>query len=51
MEIIKGGKPDPEPEEDTFLYDLLLTAHEVDEMLRRGQITQGQYNKLINEVD
>ena len=51
MKLIDGGLPDPEPEEDSFLYDLLLSSHEVDEMLRRKQITQRQYDKLITEVD
>ena len=46
MQIIKGGKPEPE---DTFLKDVLLTHTEVDTMLIKEQITREQYDKLIKE--
>jgi hypothetical protein len=51
MQIIKGDKPDPEPEEDTTIKDMMLTHHDIDRMLIREQITCEQYDKLIKEVD
>ena len=51
MQIIQGGKPDPEPKEDTFMYDLMLTCRDIDKMLTRKQITLRQFSKLIKEVN
>ena len=51
MYIIKGDKPEPNPEpEHTFLDELMLTHAEVDLMLIREQITREQYDKLIKEI-
>ena len=51
MQIIKGGKPSPEPEEDTFMHDIMLTGRDIDRMLIRNQITREQYKTLIKEVN
>jgi hypothetical protein len=51
MQIIQGGKPDPEPEEDTFMHDLMLTCRDIDKMLIHEQITKEQFSKLIKEVN
>jgi hypothetical protein len=50
MQIIQGGKPDPEPVEDTFLEDILLTPEKLKSYLDHGLLTQDQYDKLIEEV-
>jgi hypothetical protein len=50
MFIIKGGAPEPEPEEDTFLKDLLLTRADIYDYVIKDMITEEQYNRLIQEV-
>ena len=50
MQIINGGKPEPEEPKDTFKKDLLLTHVEIDRMLIREQISQEQHKKLCEEV-
>ena len=50
MQIVQGGKPAPEPKEDPTIKYMLITHSDLDEMLKRGEITPDQYAKLIEEV-
>jgi hypothetical protein len=51
MQIIQGGKqPDPEPVEDTFLEEIIITALELNYWFNQGQLTLKQHFKLSQEV-